>query len=278
MRLVCIGDCGIDAYHAADGDVRELCGGVTFNFAIHARDLFGPEWQIQVITAVGHDGAGERIRRIMQDNGLELCLSRCPGNTPVQKIEVQADGDRRFTGYEAGVLSTFRMGRPETEWIRESDLLMTVHFREITDLFLSVLDCPGKGLKAVDFADFSDDPSLSFVEECIPRLDIAFFGLQVEQHDLISGLQQLACRYDKLFIVTLAEAGSLTFTRDATCKAAAVPVSRVVDTTGAGDSFAAAFLSNWIRTRDIPAALHHGAARAAATISCQGATRVATDL
>jgi sugar/nucleoside kinase (ribokinase family) len=33
---------------------------------------------------------------------------------------------------------------------------------------------------------------------------------------------------------------------------------RVVDTTGAGDAFDAAFLVEWLRTRDVEAALHAG--------------------
>lgn len=50
----------------------------------------------------------------------------------------------------------------------------------------------------------------------------------------------------------------------------AVP-TEVVDTTGAGDAFAAGFIKSWLRESDLEAALHSGAAIAARAISRVGA-------
>jgi sugar/nucleoside kinase (ribokinase family) len=51
----------------------------------------------------------------------------------------------------------------------------------------------------------------------------------------------------------------------------AAPVARVVDTTGAGDLFAAGFLAGWLRERPLKLCLEAGALAAAEVISHFGA-------
>jgi sugar/nucleoside kinase (ribokinase family) len=45
----------------------------------------------------------------------------------------------------------------------------------------------------------------------------------------------------------------------------------VVDTTGAGDTFAAAFLSEYVRSKNVARSLNRGAEEAAATVQRVGA-------
>lgn len=269
MKLVCVGDCGIDRYQPL---LMDRCGGITFNFAHHAGQQFSSKWDITVITAIGDDQEGDIVMEKLEQKGFNLSVSRLPGNTPIQEIEVQADGEKKFIHYDPGVLSGFRMKHEETESIATADLLVTTHFQQIEGLFLSVMKCPGKGLRVVDFADFSDHPSLSLLEKFHDDFDIGFFGLQVGQKSLIEALQNISRRQGKLFIVTLGAAGSIAFHAGDETSIAAVPVPRVVDTTGAGDSFAAGFLSLYCNERNIPEALARGAECAARTVAHPGAT------
>jgi len=72
-------------------------------------------------------------------------------------------------------------------------------------------------------------------------------------------------------VVTRSEKGALFTTRDATVAVPAHPVAEVVDTTGAGDLFAAGFLYGHARGLDPATSLRLGALSAAEVISHMGA-------
>jgi sugar/nucleoside kinase (ribokinase family) len=76
---------------------------------------------------------------------------------------------------------------------------------------------------------------------------------------------------DVLGVVTRSEHGALAITREETVHEPAFPVARVVDTTGAGDLFAAGFLFGAARGHDLRASLRLGALAAAEIISHIGA-------
>jgi adenosine kinase len=82
----------------------------------------------------------------------------------------------------------------------------------------------------------------------------------------------MALRGDsRLAVVTMSEKGAMVVSRDGTRKVRAVPVERVVDTTGAGDLFAAGFLAAFARGVDHADAARLGALAAAEVISHIGA-------
>jgi sugar/nucleoside kinase (ribokinase family) len=74
-----------------------------------------------------------------------------------------------------------------------------------------------------------------------------------------------------LLVVTLSERGALAIANGERVWVAAEPVERVVDTTGAGDLFAAGFLTGYSRERPLEECLHMGAIAAAEVISHYGA-------
>jgi sugar/nucleoside kinase (ribokinase family) len=82
---------------------------------------------------------------------------------------------------------------------------------------------------------------------------------------------------DILAVVTRSENGALIVTRDETHAAKAFPVDKVVDTTGAGDLFAAGFLTGLAKARDLIDCARLGALAAAEIVQHYGA-RPQTDL
>lgn len=74
-----------------------------------------------------------------------------------------------------------------------------------------------------------------------------------------------------LLVVTRSEKGAVAFDRGRAVDVPAAPVSRVVDTTGAGDLFAAGFLAGEARERPVEDCLRFGAIAAAEVISHFGA-------
>jgi sugar/nucleoside kinase (ribokinase family) len=87
----------------------------------------------------------------------------------------------------------------------------------------------------------------------------------------VSALRQDAGSKQFLGVVTRSEAGAIAVTRETIVTAPAFPVDRVIDTTGAGDLFAAGFLHGLGRGRDSLTCLKLGALAASEIISHIGA-------
>jgi len=85
--------------------------------------------------------------------------------------------------------------------------------------------------------------------------------------DCIASLSQKV----ETLVITLGADGSLASERGQVSQIAAAPATKVVDTTGAGDLFAAGFLAARCRDRNVLDSLHAGAIAAAEVISHFGA-------
>lgn len=268
MNVVCIGDCGIDRYLPA-GPVH--CGGITANFALQARTVFPEDARITIITATGNDDAAGIIRDRLRDSGIDCRFATRDGASSVQYIETEADGEKKFVRYDEGVLRDFDPDDEEKEIIATSDLRVMPVFRQIYGFFDRVMAIRSAGLTAVDFADFSRHPEFSLLDGYLDAIDIAFFGLSVDDDRLIGEIGSRAESQDKVLVVTLGAAGSIAFRGGESFGCAATPVDEVVDTTGAGDAFAAGFLSQYCYGKSIDASLRKGASLAAGIIQQMGA-------
>jgi sugar/nucleoside kinase (ribokinase family) len=270
MKIVCVGDCGVDHY-LPGGDL--FPGGITSNFARQARRAFPNGDEIHVICATGNDGAPAQLARSAFDGlqGIECHFSQLDGATAVQFIEIQEDGEKNFVRYEEGVIREFRVNRQQAEIMRTADLLVTPVFQQSHAMFDSVLAVPVKGRVAVDFADFAECPDFDHLVARLERIDIAFFGLQSKQEDMIDRIAALAKEYGKLMVVTLGADGSIAFQDREKFRCAALAVESVRDTTGAGDAFAAGFLSRFAHGDSVTDSLQAGAMLASQTVQCIGA-------
>lgn len=267
MNVVCAGDCGVDRFSPSGQD---RAGGITLNFALRARAAFPPDARIRVVAPLGDDDAAALVRGRVAGSGLECHFRVLAGRTPVQHIGIDEAGERHFTRYEAGVLADWRAGNLERCLVADADLRVLPAFDQNRAAFESLLALPTAGRTAVDFADFAAHPDLGFVRRHGAAIDVAFFGLDADRQDLVDALEALAASLGLLVVVTLGAAGSLAFEGERRHSAAAVPVDRIVDTTGAGDAFAAAFLGRYCRDADVDAALGAGARLAAKAVAAFG--------
>jgi len=268
MRIVCVGDCGVDHYLPEN---RLLPGGITANFARHARRVFPARDSVAIVSAVGDDDGAALVLSALEDTGIECHIKALPGITPIQYIEVQPDGERQFVAYEAGVLRDLRFGDAERRIIAACDLLVAPVYLQISGLFGELMSLDTGGRVAIDFADFLQHPDFALLEKYLAKIDIGFFGLDAGDRQTIAALEALARRTGRLFVVTLGAAGSMAFAGGEAWRCPAMPVERVVDTTGAGDAFAAAFLAAYCADEQVPAALRHAASLAAEVVQRQGA-------
>ena len=91
-----------------------------------------------------------------------------------------------------------------------------------------------------------------------------------ETEDFDAAVAQTAAKVETL-VVTRSEQGAIAVRDGKTTAVAAEPVDKIIDTTGAGDLFAAGFLSGYIEQRPVEECLTIGAIAAAEVISHYGA-------
>jgi len=267
MNIVCIGDCGTDRY---EPEGIERAGGIALNVALRARDAFDPGTRIHLVAPLGRDDGARLVVERLQGIDIDQHFVSLAGATPVQHIRVEPNGERKFTAYEEGVLRDFRVGPECAGLIGRTTLVITPVFEQNVAMFESVMAVETTGRRAVDFADFASRPDFDLLLQYAARIDIGFFGLDASQDELIAALRTLAAETRMLVVVTLGAGGSRAFLRDQSWSCGAVAVREVVDTTGAGDAFAAAFLAAWLRRPDVDGALRAGAELAAIAVQQAG--------
>ena len=269
MRVTAVGDCGVDRYVNLG---RDRPGGITLNFAANARRLFPATDTVGVVTALGTDAEASLVRRAIAELGLEACVAPLEGATSIQYIDRHPSGEKIFVRYEQGVLGGYRLGVREKEVLARSDVLMAVVYAQIEGFFDSVMESPSPGLRAVDFGDLSGvTGGVGIVERYREGFHIGFFGLCASDASAIDALETLARRHRLLLVVTLGAHGSLALGGGQRLSCRAVEVPQVVDTTGAGDTFAAGFLREYCVSRDAACSLARGAEEAAACVQRVGA-------
>ena len=268
MNVVCVGDCGVDHYVGPD---ERLPGGIAANFALQARQCFAAEDNIQIVAPLGDDAAARIVRDRLGESDIQCHFTVLAGSTPVQFIELDSSGERQFAGYEEGVLRRFRIAEDDAACIEKADLVVAPVFEQNRDMFASLMAVTRRGMTAVDFADFAEHADFGLLRKYIGQIDVAFFGLSPDQAATIESLRLLSGEQEMLIVVTLGANGSRAFHGGNIFECAAWPVQQVVDTTGAGDAFAAGFLATYCRTNDINAALSTGAEVAARVVQRYGA-------
>jgi len=269
MRVTAVGDCGVDRYLDLKADRP---GGISLNFAVNARRLFPADAMVSVITALGSDPEADFVRAAIADLGIDACLADAVGATSIQYVDREPSGEKIFVNYEAGVLANYEVGAKERAIIAETDVLIAAVYAGILPFFSSVMATSSAGLRAVDFGALVhlDDP-VGLVDDHAGQFDVGFFGLVNEQEDLANNLEAIALRHKRLFIITLGEHGSLAIGGDQRLWCPATTVDEVVDTTGAGDTFAAGFLSAYYDSKNVALSLRRGADAAAETVARVGA-------
>lgn len=272
MKVVCVGDCGVDQYLPLE---KFYPGGITANFTKQARRCFEKSDEIHIISAIGNDGgAAELAFNSINLPDIECHIDRYAGKTPVQYIGIKENGEKDFIKYEEGILKNFKLNEEQIKLIHDADLIMTPVYEQIHNIFNLIMPLPKTGIVAVDFSDFAQHPDFSLLHSHLDHIDIAFFGLDQKHQALIKQIEHIAKKSRKLMIVTLGEHGSIAFTGDERLLCPAIKVDKIIDTTGAGDAFAAGFLASYMHHHSIEKALKAGAKIAAKTIQHVGAVPI----
>lgn len=259
-RIGCVGDNCVDHYRQTGED---HFGGNSVNIAVYTRRLGG---HASYIGAVGSDSRGAALLAALRNKGVDVSHVQVQkGSTAVTYVDL-IDGERVFNEYEEGVMSHFTLTEEDIVFLGSHELVVSGLWGHAEKDLARI-----RKFGAVTAFDCSDRPEDPVAQTAIPESDILFFsddssGDEALRHRIL----ELSARGPQIVVATRGSQGSMAYDGHLFYRQGIVPV-RVVDTMGAGDSFIAAFLHEWLAGQKIPGCMAAGAECSAVTLSCQGA-------
>ncbi len=247
--VAAIGDNTIDLYLGRDN--YSFVGGNAVNVAVQMTRLARPAWYFG---AVGPDAAGQQIRKALSACGVDVGgLVQLPGRTSTSRIKVDEAGVRHFESEDFGVCDGYL---PDAEALERAAQCAAAHIGLMPGAQSVRQFLAGRGVLV------SQDCGVTIRPHGYRWMGIAFCsqeaaGLPAERiaEAAVEGGAALA-------VVTCGADGSIAFDGRTNWRVAAVPVE-VVDTTGAGDAYAAGFLHARLAGADVDQAMSAASEHAA---------------
>jgi fructoselysine 6-kinase len=248
MRVACFSVAAIDFFPQQN---VWYAGGNSLNQAVRFKQL---GYDSAFIGALGTDGAGDRIESLLINELIDIaCLKRIDGFTARNKIINDANGERFGIdgAWESGVYEAFSMTETEWAYLNNFDIWAT---HANCPFLTATLKRKTTQLLSVDFLHLRD---YDLLQNSLTAADIVYFGGTV---DMINDLASIAQKTpEKIIVLTLGAGGSIAFSDNRTYTQEALPLDKVIDTTGCGDAFQAGFTASYFSNRDVQKALIAGA-------------------
>jgi 2-dehydro-3-deoxygluconokinase len=291
-RVLCAGECMAELSAGGSGGYRLGFGGDTLYTALYMARLLGPG-QVGYVTRLGDDLYSARMRGHWEAEGIDCGLVETVADTTVgfYAIDTDAKGERSFTYWRDGAPARelFSQGN----WRKRADAMASAELVYLSGISLAILPQEGRkrlvgaahAAKAAG-AHVAVDPN--FRPRLWPRQEAAEWIMRaygaatlaltsVEEEELFPGTletQPPARSYGGGCAEVAIKAGGrgvVVVTPEQVSEVPAVYADAVVDTTGAGDAFNAAYLAARLKSLDPQAAARRGCALGARVVAHRGA-------
>ena len=284
--VACIGECMIELRELPDGRLARSWGGDTLNTAVYLARLGTP---VDYLTALGNDPwSGEMLAGWQAEGVGTARVPRLPGRLPgLYVIQTDAAGERRFSYWRGEAPARQLFDLPDTPALAAalpsyallyfSGVSLSLYGETGRERLLAALAQARAGGSRVAFdtnfrlRGWRDlEEARAAFRRAIAAADIVLasredleplFGPEPPE-PAGAGLELVLKRPDQTCRVTAPGVDLVV---------AAEPVARVVDTTAAGDSFAAAYLATRLAGGDPAAAAAAGHRLAGAVVGHPGA-------
>lgn len=251
LRIAAAGDNCIDKFLPPVG--QALVGGNAINVAVQLARLGHEAFYLG---AVGPDVDGRRTREALAENGVIVShLQERLGKTAHTDIEVLPSGERVFVFEDFGVCAGYR---PSDEDVAALEIMDHVHIGWLDDGGALRRTLAAAGVSVSQDVSVNADPANLGVD----GLTIAFGSAGEDDAAVEAMISRFLSAGVKVAVVTRGAKGSVVATLEERAETGIGDVE-VVDTTGAGDSFIAGFLSVHLSGGSLQAALDAGRDQAA---------------
>ena len=257
-----------------DSIIQRTRGGSAANVAMFAA-LTGTKSRF--IGQVGNDALGQQLCSSLQQAGVDVCVVN-EGRTGSIVVLVQPNGERTFLT-DRGVASHLSLF--DASLMANVGILHVPSYSLVTEPLASTSLLYIKAAQSLGAVISIDASSTSVLEH---------FGV-ARYKSLIQSIQPqvFLCNEDEaallgvgategmpgaaLTVIKRGAHSTLAISQNNEhCEVAVTPVASIVDTTGAGDAFAAGFLPAFVATNDVESAIARGHAVAARVLRSPGAT------
>ncbi|MCK5083055.1 MAG: bifunctional hydroxymethylpyrimidine kinase/phosphomethylpyrimidine kinase [Candidatus Omnitrophica bacterium] len=251
MSLITLGTVALDNIKAGSGDRRELMGGSAAHFSMSAR-LFT---DVHLVSVVGEDFPSRHIQ-LLRRKGVNLdSLTREKGKT------FQWHGEYKKGDYNTAITHSTELGV-----LSDYNPKVTRYQMSIPNVFLANLgpDVQLKFLKLMRNPKFVGLDSMNLwinmmrqdVLKVMKKVDLFVLndgeaGMLTGESNLIKAAKRLRKMGPRLVVIKKGEHGVLFYCDRFMFAFPAYPVDRVVDPTGAGDTFAGGLMGYLSKTNKV---------------------------
>jgi 2-dehydro-3-deoxygluconokinase len=292
-RLLSIGECMVEMKQADGGLWQKAFAGDTFNAAYYARLFLPAAFDVEYLSAVGTCPLSLEMLRFMQASGIGTrFVSQIEGGTPGLYMIHLENGERSFSYWRSASAARKLADDPDhlDRAIAASDVII------VSGITLAILhpDAADRLIAALARAR-ADGRMVVFDPNIRPRLwddasrmrdtlsraagvsNLVMPSFDDEAtHFGDSSIDRTIERYralgaDAVLVKDGARGVTVAIESDEQVFVPAAPITEVVDSTSAGDSFNGAFLARFLETGDSTAAAAFAAKIAARVIGHHGA-------
>ncbi|UXD22422.1 hypothetical protein IPA_04610 [Ignicoccus pacificus DSM 13166] len=269
-KIAVIGNANADLIAFVDDlpeldEVREakdwtiMPGGSGSNFSIAARSLGA---NVTLMTAIGNGKFSELVKEVLLLRGINLYAIPKDGE---QSIIFIASTPRGKVMYSLKGVS--HQLRPEDlPGELDADIL---HVASKSSSFVE------RYLGKIPLS-YSPGPSCFYEPRRVRKLvrELDFLFVNEPEARALGLLEEPRPLPKKALVITMGDKGSLVITKDFKLRVGVYPVERVVDPTGAGDTYAAAFVVTYLETRDLAESARRAAVAGALAVTVVGGSVV----
>ena len=284
-RIACIGECMVELQEQPDGLLRRSSGGDTLNTALYLARL---GMTVDYVTALGDDPWSDEMLAFWRAEGIGTGLvQRLPGQLPgLYVIQTDRFGERRFLYWRDGAAARHLFDHLDVRRLDAFDVLylsgitLSIYPEASRSLLFQALGrARERGARVVFDTNFRPRgwPDRALAQALYARSlaasDIVLASIEdlalVFGEDAEAALLRHAPGAE--VVLRLSHPASRVRHGDTVLDVPALPAARVVDTTAAGDSFAAAYLSARLRGAPPEAAARAGHELAGVVVGYPGA-------